>query len=514
MKKIKEILNILLEKIKKIASNRKACISIGAVIAVLLIVLITVLAVPGNRAKRALVKGDKLFSVGNFEKASAQYLKATELKSNLLEAYKGLVLSDGEFDIEKARQDFAMSDSAYSALTAEELNENTSSIVELYLLAPGIFADDPESLMMYLERGYELSGNSPDLLPALTDACMGMTELLMDTDIDKAIEYDLRVRKTLESATGYEDRIISKLSECIYSSILADDYETAYALTDKYKGTYNLDADTIKQDIDSSKDLYDTKVTLLSEVYEIMENYYSIVEPLFGKDMFSDSYNVVEGMPWYDFSRMMELDGSELAEKLATSFTQSAYIYAPNFSADYEGFIAGLYPYGETYTTEEETTEIKYYFYFGQYKNGKRNGHGVSFAKASDRAYIGYEGEWKDDAPNGFGVTYQNLGLSEGKLSGDYCRATYGTYANGIQTGTINVKVVLAEAQDEIFMGSYEAENGVGKEVPIKTDDYEIIDEISEDQRLIAVVPGVSEGYNIYIKILQNKSELLSALGY
>lgn len=503
-----------MKKIKDICTGRRFQLILGAVILVLLIIFITVYNLPANRAKRSYAKAVEQYAAGDYHGAAESYSKAIELKADMFEARKGLILSYSTFDLPLARTALKDTDALMPELL-ESVNEETlPTVIEIYLLAPEIFGTfETDTLISLLESGSAYTQGSPDLQPALSDAYALMAGKLVEGDIALAIDYDQKSKSIAARETGNEETIAAKLTSVIIGYIDSDNYDKAYETIDKYKSLYNIDSESLTLSADAARDLYETKVELLSSVYETMYEYYSSVTGPVDETFFAGEGPAIGGMTQFDFSTLFENDGSEAAEKLATSFTRNAYIYAPDFTSDYEGLVCGLYTYGEPYEDSEGIIRTNYYFYFGEYKNGARNGYGISFSEASATSYKGYEGEWKDDAPNGFGAACKVTGIGADG-SREYTRVCYGNFENGIQSGTINVKVALGELPDMIFEGTYVSENGIGTEVPGKTDDYEILDEIPENQSLIAVLASSSDGYNIYVKILQKRTEVLSAVGF
>jgi len=543
------------ERIKNMSKSTRIITALSVVLVTVFLIFIIVFSLPGNRADRALAKGDKLYAEGNYESASAQYTKAIELK-NLVKAFKGLVISDSAYDNTKAKSSLNRAcESFLNGIASEDIPD----AVDILLYAPSVFADDPGTLVSVLESGYESTGNCAELLPALSDAYIQLSESLIDKDLEKASEYDLKAREITGAATGLESGLIEKITAEAYELVSVDKYDEAYGLVNKYRTIYEIDADAIVADTDAAKALYETKIELLGTVYDVMKSYYDSETQPFDSNIFAievsgesdsetaestensdntenkennessenegsndtdepeeadntDSTVSIPGMLSFDFSSMFEYDGSENAEILATSFTQNAYIYAPDMKEGFTGLVCGLYPYGEPYDNADGTKGVRYYFYFGEYKDGLRNGYGFSFAESSDNSYVGFEGQWKDDRPNGFGAVYQYNGGSEEVP--EYKRVTYGNFDDGIQNGIMSVLISTGETQDILFAGTYEAVNGVGTEVDIQTDNYEILEEIPENQKLIGVIPSVSEGYDIYIKIMQKAKETLSALGF
>lgn len=503
-----------MKKIKDICTGRRFQLIFGAALLVLLIVFLTVYLLPSNRAGRASAKGDEFFAAAEYQRASEYYAKAISLKTDMLTARKNLIISDNAFDNEKAKQDIISADTVIHELP-DMINEETlPTIIEIYLLVPEVYKEsDPDTLIALIESGCAVTSDSSDLQPALSDAYALKASTLINSDIESAIEYDQKSQAVRSRVTGNEEAIVNKLTEVIGMNIDSDNFDKAYELIGNYGSMYAIDAGALTTSADAAKDLYETKVELLGNIYSVMEQYYSSLTGPVDEQYFESEEPVINGMTQFDFSALFEGDGSEAAEKLATSFTRDAYLYAPGFSSEYDGLVCGLYTYGDPYENSDGIIKTKYYFYFGEYKNGARNGYGISFSESSDTSYKGYEGEWKDDAPNGFGAMSRVTGIgSDGTR--EYTKVAYGQFENGIQTGTMNVKVLLGAYPEMIFKGTYDVKDGIGAAVPEKTDDYEILAEVPENQTLIAVLPSSSEGYNFYVEILQKNTETLSAVGF
>lgn len=97
------------------------------------------------------------------------------------------------------------------------------------------------------------------------------------------------------------------------------------------------------------------------------------------------------------------------------------------------------------------------YIFSGEYKDGKRSGHGKMFWKISN----GYEwsaGEWAEDAPNGAG-TCSHYGPYYIKQV-YFTRTVRGTLVNGLWDGTVQVKIETVE-NHRTYDLQFEAANGV-----------------------------------------------------
>ena len=81
------------------------------------------------------------------------------------------------------------------------------------------------------------------------------------------------------------------------------------------------------------------------------------------------------------------------------------------------------------------------YYYYGDYENNVRSGHGIwmraVYAEASAIGSYIFEGDWKDDAPNGEGTATSNF--YKDKISSEELikQVISGNYANGLEEGTM-----------------------------------------------------------------------------
>lgn len=502
-----------LDKIKTWINNLsvKAFVIAGAAILGLTIILLVVAMLPGNVSKRAVNKGDNLFLKGDFEKAAIMYDKAVSKNRLNLAGYAGSVLAKSNYDIENARD--ALLQAVDITKDAAEDTKKTNELIEIYLLAPSLFTDDAKKLNEVLQYGYDMLSEPGELRPALFDSYVALGDCSKKESPLVALEqYDKAALLEPDNAE-LNDKIGQTAGELIVKYIESDQYEAAYATLDKYGLVYGLDVDSLKNEINSAQELYEVKISLLSKVYEKMKFYYDLVGKDFNEEQISDESNVLCGMLSVGWADMLELDGSQEAEQLATSLSQSAYIYVPDANEPMTGLGCGLYTYGEPSEDAEGNLHVKYYFFFGEYENGVRNGYGFSFAESKEDSYRGFEGSWKNDAPEGFGVEY--ISNYQSKLAEtQYQRITYGNYASGIENGTMTTRIRLTDASEEMFIGTYEVTDGDANEVPTTTDDYELLNEIPENQKVIAVIPSVNKGYDIHNVLYQLVGSRLAVLGY
>lgn len=499
------------EWITKIPKN--VYVIIGALLLVLATLVIVISMLPMNVSKRALKKGDLYLSEGAYEKADSMYTKAIAKNKFSMEGYLGKIAATIQYDADTAKETLLESvDITKEALDKEKADKET--LVEIYLYAPKLLAGNLHELNSILKSGYETLDYTPELLTPLFDSYVAIADgLVLDNPYEALSTYETALSLNMEG-NPINGKIANAAVLLINQYIESDDYDKAADTLNKYGSAYGLDVSGIQERITTSKDLYDTKVALFTKVYPEMEYYYELVGKDFSKEAITNSDTVLYGMMSIGWVGMMELDGSMEAEKLANSMAQTAYVYAPSgFSKDYSGIGCGLYTYGEPSVDEEGNVHTKYYFYFGNYKNGVRSGYGFSFAKSKEGSYRGFEGNWENDAPEGFGAEYISNFISKNSPA-EYQSVIFGNFTKGIENGIMTALIRLTDAAEEMFKGTYEATNGVAPSVPTVTENYELLTEVPQDQIVIAVIPSINKGYDIYNVLYEKKDNKLSALGF
>lgn len=106
-------------------------------------------------------------------------------------------------------------------------------------------------------------------------------------------------------------------------------------------------------------------------------------------------------------------------------------------------------------------------YYFGQWKNGVREGEGEWLKKyiyydtdtTSDRAYSlhMYMGEWKNDLPNGSGQEHFDLNIHKASEKDRYVQNVIGTFQDGYYSGEMYLTTLD-------FTGNQEEWNGIADE--------------------------------------------------
>ena len=210
----------------------------------------------------------------------------------------------------------------------------------------------------------------------------------------------------------------------------------------------------------------------------------------------------------------MEIDGSYNAQTVANSGASNAYCFSPDgFSSDFTGKACGVYTFGDAYVDSDGNSTMPYYFYFGDYKNGKRDGYGVIFIGTASTSYDVFEGTWVDDKPEGFGGYYSNDMYDYTSLA-KLRMLTYGNFSLGLQDGEMTVLAVMNEQPDTYFKSTYEAKMGYVE--PLLGDPLEhgIVTETPEGCSLIATVASVTDGNDYFVAVYAKEGALKGVYGF
>ena len=105
------------------------------------------------------------------------------------------------------------------------------------------------------------------------------------------------------------------------------------------------------------------------------------------------------------------------------------------------------------------------YYYYGEYENNMRSGHGVLIrASYSDSSSIGsfiYDGEWQNDAPNGKGSATSNYFKDRISASDFITKEISGNYTDGREDGKMTLKGKTKGGVPQTF--TYTATGGIAE---------------------------------------------------
>ena len=476
----------------------------GAVIVVLLIVFLIVFNLPSNRFTRAINAADKLYYKENYEEARNKYIKAEKIDGSSYRAALGEVLSETSESIEETYITIFDRLAGYGSVP----DESKDSAIDFFLLIPEII-EDTETRVDYAKQAYGLLTENSDLKTMLSDAYFAYGKSLSETNKEKALEAFDEALSLSDNAESYIETVSGTVLSLIDSYISTDDFDKSYSLLDKYSEPLSLNYDEVKAKIDTAENLYEIKNALLANA----ENY---LKPFYDEYSTSCTLETVQSMgtplfraSTYDFNGMLSLDGSSEAETLALSGTARSYIYTQSgFNSSFTGTAAGLYLIGEQYTNDDGSIGQGYYFYYGDYVNGVREGYGIIIIKLDNSSYEVFEGTFKNDKPEGFGILYES-GLSAVTAQNTMQKLTYGNFTGGLEDGEMTVNAVLGEYPDTYFTTTYTAADG--KVAPLEGEliDYNIVSEAPEGTSLSIIIPCVEDVDEFFIPIYLSEDSLL-----
>lgn len=131
-----------------------------------------------------------------------------------------------------------------------------------------------------------------------------------------------------------------------------------------------------------------------------------------------------------DYTEMKNVDGTTEAENLVSHMPTSSVVFDANglvTDPDFTGNAAGVYV----------APDGGYYFFYGEYKDGVREGKGTTFWNTGyNGEYEIFQGEYSNDAPNGFG--------RDSWYSPNYDFVKKGNYVNGVEDGHFTMDVSWA----------------------------------------------------------------------
>ena len=446
-----------------------------AIIAVIVVVAAVATAaiynLPANRLNRQLVLAEKYMSELNYDAAILAYKAAIEIDPKNVEAYHGAVeaysLADNKDGFETLYADAL---TVVEELSAEELDATIELVKDIYLTASNVY-DDNEKTAEVLEKGYEVTNNDPEIKSSLVvtyeniiddyqkgetpdyDKLLDMCDKLLDLDAGNTdisytrkellADYITDLLKDGNSDTAKElidkykeiepDVDYEKLVEDVINELFEDeDYETVKKLADDFKETFpDMNLDDMLAEIDTLEQEAATKLALMLNVFEYMSS--------------------------EDYDSMLAVDGSDEAVAVVdilVAHDKTSYIYIPDDDGSHTGTGAGIYLY-----------DNGYYFYYGDFVNGMREGNGSTFIKLDDNGKYVFTGEWKNNDPNGAGSAYYEVEHCTEEISGEL--------TDGLWNGHVtNILTYDADYGNGVYDMSYDAVNGEPVQLPAKKEGW------------------------------------------
>lgn len=272
----------------------------------------------------------------------------------------------------------------------------------------------------------------------------------------------------------YYDTGLRYLNEGKYDEAIAE-FTSAIKVDDKQAVVYIARGDSyvgkaealLKESADRSQQA--------KEIYEQAKDDYQTAAELGNKDAESKLNNIEEMLQSYEKNLKYETQLSELYNRFDSGNIESAVELAKqNDYRDMNGDITD----GKLYYEEGGQSALGVYpdgfYYFGNWKDGERSGHGIwiqipeddsASGEHSSLRYYMFEGEWANDAPNGEGVSSRFFDdkNNEGSTSNKEDRIS-GNYTNGLANGSMSKNIMREDGS--VITYTVNAVNGVDQSIP------------------------------------------------
>lgn len=418
--------------------KKKPLVIVGIVIGVLLALAIGTGAIyarntPERRLERQLELGEKYLEEMDYEQAVAAYRAALEIDPRCTEAYLGGIRAcDGMGDGTGLEELYTDAMSSMQELEPEQLEAQLENVVQIVVYADKAYLGAPEKVVSALEKGHELTGGNDQVTDALVDGYLELAKSLQaEGDYDGELSvYDEILELRPENETALDQRK-ERVEEYLEELIAAGELDKAEELIGKYKDVVpDVDFETYMGRVAAIREVLQIRDTVMKKLYEFMTagNYVACAE----------------------------LDGSEEADAVAAALEGQVCLYtAEGRVTDYTGKAVGLHPFGD----------YGYYFYYGDYVDGKQEGEGTYFISGSNY-YELYTGSWQAGKPNGIGmVTRYQRQSEEEEYGAYYIKEDKGTFRDGLYDGAFSVSIKDYSNNGLIFTGSYTVDNGSAPDV-------------------------------------------------
>ncbi len=384
---------------------------------------------PEKRLERQLAAGQEALDGQKYDAAIEAYDKALKIDGENLTAMKGSMSAyKGNADTGGLRLTFEEYRQVITSMEQEQKEQNINLLVDIYMMSELAYPEDMESRIGALKEGMEVTADNERIRNKLVDAYLSCaSSKTEEKDYESALDFYAEVL----SLDASNDTAISERKTCIEKilngMIVAEDFDAALDFIDEYKDEAdNVNFTEYEQTIENKKQL-------AAAGHELMES-------------------VIACMSAGSYDDMQALDGSQNASTVYSLMSGNSYIYASDgYTEDYTGTAAGLYG-----------TEYGYYFYYGEYVDGERSGHGVYYmlTDVDNNSYEIYDGEWADDKPNGHGTFSRCNYVSEGEI---ITTTAEGDFTDGYEDGAFSA--VLTSSEGYTVTGGWTASMGTVTDV-------------------------------------------------
>lgn len=402
----------------------------GLIIAIIAIVLLLgggvggyfLFFTPEKRMERSIDKGNEALKAENYQEAYDAYKKALEIDKNNIDVWYGMLSASGQLgDNAQFKEDYEQAINHIEAMDKDAILENCEQIVQIFLMADKVYEGDLNAQIDILKKGYELTGKSGEIAKYLVEDYFGVAEKYKEEDnLEAEVEtYNTILVYEVDNQKAIEERQ-KAVDDELRGLIDAEKFDDAESIIAKYRDMVpGVDYDAYQNEIDNARKIIDAKHRLMESTLQYMSA--------------------------GDYDSMREIDGSEDASIVCTAVDEY-YIYSENGETDaFTGTGAGLFKF-----------DNGYFFYYGEFVDGKPNGYGTSFLEtdASFGTYKIYYGNWVDGKPNGQGtseiryVEYSDTYVNK-KFEGNFTDGLY----NGTMTATLYSDGLAFTGTCDIIMG-------------------------------------------------------------
>lgn len=390
---------------------------------------------PEKRLERKLEAARDAYEENDFEEAGDLYEEAVDIDDECFEAMVGDIKSELKLgNIDSVKYEKYLEN--IRAVKAEDRDENKDYFIEFYMFSEQIFDINDiklKQILIELHKTYPSENSKGALVKVfLNDADVAGTKGDLEAEV-KAYNNVLEIDS--ENQVAIEGRYAAVRNK-IDQYMVDENYDEAEKNINQYKD-YLPDTkyDDYLATISKGRQVVEKRTELLTKVEEIMSG--------------------------TELNDMTLVDGSELANFVSKNI-QGHYIFTKGEAQEtFTGKAAAIYNFSEG----------AYYFYYGDFVNGVREGDGKTFMLTDDKnaTYESYSGKWANDLPNGTG----DFSIMH-KLSGDKYIYTVeiGNYTDGIANGDFNALLYVEEADGQLkeYKGQYTANMGQAEDVREQTE--------------------------------------------
>ena len=381
---------------------------------------------PEQRFIRSVNLGVRSLQELDYETAKAGFSSAIEIDNTDLEAYYGLMQAyAGLNDITGMMNTYESAYKLISENIGSYTEENKAVALEILRYVRRIYGNDIESEIKNTELVLALYPGNAEFKGILTDDyyICGLSHI-DKKEYASGIEY---LDKALVLTFDNEE-IKSKRDKAVkdYISYAFDNenYDLVLELVKKYKDSVDgIDDDFINEEI--------AEIQRIKAEEKKNRDYMKIV---------------FDTMATEDYDRMLEMYNSEECQKFLERMTREVYYYFPDDNSEKTGIGAACY-----------NKDGKYYFYYGNYENGSREGAGITFMGYMNKYFICFDGTWVNDKPNGDGKQVVKSPYRNSKT--DSLTTKTGYLIDGIWEG--HVKMLNSGYAGLTFDLSYDSQNGI-----------------------------------------------------